>query len=207
VLAFDSETPADLKKIAKDRLTSCADAMVERAESADGYRCAQGPKDYYWASNSNLMERAHIIAVAAKLNPEKAQRYLEVVRDQWHWILGRNPNGYSMVTRVGKAPERFYHMEWGPMEPPPPGYLVGGPNGQEMGFLAPGAPAKALLWDNPRTLSSGLPKGSLWHWRQEDLWDSGWEADGDWKTGWWCVAEPDIYYSANFVLVAATLGG
>jgi endoglucanase len=205
-LALDSETPSDLKKVARERLVASADAMLERTESNDGYRCASGPKDYYWASNSNLMEKAHILAVASRLNPEKAARYMGAVHDQWHWVLGRNPNGYSMVTRVGKGPDRFYHMEWGAMEPPPPGFLVGGPNAVNMGFLAPGAPAKALLWDNPRTLSSGLPKGSLWHWRQEDLWDSGWEADGDWNTGWWCVSEPDIYYSANFVLVAATLG-
>lgn len=132
---------------------------------------------------------------------------MEAVRDQWHWILGRNPNGYSMVTRVGKGPDRMYHMEWGPEEPPPPGFLVGGPNAESMGYLSPGAPAKALLWENPKTLSTGLAKGNLWHWRQEELWDSGFVADGEWTDGWWCVSEPDIYYSANFVLVAATLGG
>ena len=49
-----------------------------------------------------------------------------------------------------------------PAEPPPPGFLVGGPNGQEMAFLSPDAPAKALLWDNPQPLRSGLPAHSMW---------------------------------------------
>ena len=30
--------------------------------------------DYYWASNSNLMEKAHLLSVAAKLAPEKKYR-------------------------------------------------------------------------------------------------------------------------------------
>ena len=204
-LAFDGEVPADLRDECKKRLTELTDGMVSRVSGEDGYRCASTPKDYYWASNSNLMEKAHIIAVAARLNPSKAKEYTEALRDQWHWVLGRNPNGYSMVTRVGKGPDRMYHMEWGPMEPPPPGFLLGGPNYENMSYLAPGAPAKAIFWENPKQLTSGLKAGSLWHWRQEDLWDSGFIEDGDWKDGWWCVNEPDIYYSANFVLVAATL--
>lgn len=204
--ALDPEAPKDLREESKKRIVAVADKMVERIEGKDGYRCASEPRDYYWASNSNLMEKAHVLAVAARLNPAKSKVYMDAVRDQWHWVLGRNPNGYSMVTAVGKGPDRMYHMEWGPIEPPPPGFLLGGPNAQNMGFLAPGAPAKAILWDNPKTLTSGLPPGSLWHWRQSDLWDGGFIADGEWNEGWWCVTEPDIYYSANFVLVAATLG-
>ena len=80
-----------------------------------------------------------------------SRRWLvEAARDQWHWVLGRNPSGSSMVTGVGRGPTRIYHLEWGAREPPPPGFLIGGPNAKDMGFLAPGTPAKALLWDNPR---------------------------------------------------------
>jgi hypothetical protein len=130
---------------------------------------------------------------------------IEALRDQWHWVLGRNPNGYSMVTRVGKGPDRLYHIEWRPSKAPPPGYLVGGPNASDMGFLAPGAPAKALLWDNPSALRSGLPAHSLWHWEQSDLWDGGFVAENKWDKGWWGATEPDIYYNANLVLVAAEM--
>jgi hypothetical protein len=91
------------------------------------------------------------------------------------------------------------------MEPPVPGYLVGGPNFSEMSVLAPDAPAKAILWDNPKPLRSGLPAHSLWHWEQTDLWDGGFEPQGKWGNGWWTVTEPDIIYNANLVLVAAEM--
>ena len=167
-------------------------------------RCASELSDYYWAHNSNLMEKAHVLAMASRLDPGE-RWYLAAARDQLHWVLGRNPNGYSMVTRVGKGPSRLYHMEWGNREPPPPGFLLGGPNGQDMDFLAPGAPAKALLWDNPQPLRSGLPAHSLWHWRQSDLWDGGFVEEESWTKGWWAVTEPDILYSAAFVLALVSV--
>jgi len=202
-LAFDDGTPKPVREEARRRLIAGADLMRKQLEDKDGYRCASTVEDYFWASNSNLMEKLHILAVAGRLTGDA--RYLEAARDQWHWVLGRNPNGYSMVTRVGKGPTRLYHMEWGHREPPPPGYLVGGPNAMEAGFLAPGAPAKAILWDNPRKLRSGAPEHALWHWQQSDLWDGGFAAEESWEVGWWTVIEPDIYYSANFVLAAVAV--
>jgi endoglucanase len=201
-LAFDENTPKPVRDEAKRRLVAGADLMRKQREN-DGYLCAATPEEYYWASNSNLMEKLHILAVAHRLTGDA--RYLEAARDQWHWVLGRNPNGFSMVTRVGKGPTRLYHMEWGHREPPPPGYLVGGPNAMEAGFLAPGAPAKALLWDNPRKLRSGAPEHALWHWQQSDLWDGGFAAEESWDVGWWTVIEPDIYYNANYVLAAVAV--
>jgi glycosyl hydrolase family 9 len=152
------------------------------------------------------MEKVLLLAMAARLAQTGDRPWLvEAARDQWHWILGRNPNGYSMITRVGKGPDRLYHMEWGPHEPPPPGFLIDGPNADNAGWLAPGAPAKALLWDNPRKLRSGLPPHSLWHWQQSDLWDGGFLKENEWSEGWWTVVEPDILYSANFVAAGAAL--
>lgn len=203
-LAMDKNTPADLRAEAKKRILAAAEDMRPQVESKDGYRCASTMDDYYWASNSNLMEKAHVFAMASRLAPDKAW-IVEAARDQWHWILGRNPNGYSMTTRVGKGPPRFYHMEWGPQEPPPPGFLLDGPNFVDTKFLSPNAPAKALLWDNPMALRSGLPPHSMWHWRQSDLWDGDFVAEDDWTTGWWCVTEPDILYSGNFVLAGISV--
>lgn len=203
VVATDTKLPKALVDKARGLLRGAADTLRERVESGDGYRCASGPDDYYWAHNSNLLEKAHVLTVAAEVFDEPA--YLAAARDQWHWILGRNPNGYSMVTRVGKGPTRIYHMEWGNAEPPPPGYLVGGPNYSNMGFLAPDAPAKALLWDNPAPLRSGVPANAMWHWKQEDLWEGGFVPEGSWTEGWWAVTEPDIIYNANLVLVGASV--
>ncbi len=203
-LASDERTPADVRNEAKKRLLAAANILRPQVEKKDGYRCATGPDEYYWGSNSNLMEKLYVLSLAARAHPKQTW-IAEAARDQWHWILGRNPNGYSMVTRVGKGPDRFYHLEWGPFEPPVPGFLVDGPNAKTVGFLAPGAPAKALLWDNPKPLRSGLPPHSLWHWRESDFWDSGWVADGESTYGWWAVVECDVLYSANFVLAGASL--
>jgi endoglucanase len=205
-LATDQATAEEIRVEAARRLRATVQNLRPRVEKDDGYRCASATDDYFWASNSNLMEKVILLVMAARL-AEGADRawMVEAARDQWHWILGRNPNGYSMVTRVGKGPDRLYHMEWGPHEPPPPGYLIDGPNADNAGWLAPGAPAKALLWDNPRKLRSGLPPHSLWHWQQTDLWDGGFLKENDWSQGWWTVVEPDILYSANFVAAGAGL--
>jgi len=200
-LAQDTLAPVELRSEAKQRLLAAVDTLRAPIER-DGYACVTTPEGYYWGHNSILLEKAHELAFASRLDPSRTW-LKEAARDQWHWILGRNPNGYSMVTRVGKGPDRIYSMEWGHASPPIPGYLVGGPNASEMGMLAPGAPAKALLWDNPQPLSSGLPAHSLWHWEDSDLWDGGFAPKGQTDKGWWAVTEPDIYYNANLVLVAA----
>ena len=203
-LAADPKTPTAIRNEARGRILQAAEDLKKRISSEDGYRCATELEGYYWGHNSNLLEKAHLLLAAHRLDP-KREWLAEAARDQWHWILGRNPNGFSMVTRVGKGPERIYHMEWGRAERPAPGYLVGGPNAQQMEMLAPGAPAKALLWENPTQLRSGVPAGSLWHAEQSDLWDGAFIPEGNWENGWWAITEPDIYYNANLVLVAAEM--
>ena len=203
-LAADPETPAAIRTEARNRILEAAEDLKEQIDSKDGYRCATDLEGYYWGHNSNLLEKAHLLLAAHRLDP-KRQWLAEAARDQWHWILGRNPNGFSMVTRLGKGPERIYHMEWGRADRPVPGYLVGGPNSQQMDMLAPGAPAKALLWENPIALRSGIPAGSLWHAEQSDLWDGAFIPEGNWENGWWAITEPDIYYNANLVLVATEM--
>lgn len=203
-MAENPEAPPETREAAKARLLETADLLRERVEARDGYRCASLTTDYYWGHNSNLMEKAEILAIAARLDPAGHAWAGEAARDQWHWILGRNPNGYSMVTGVGKAPTAMFHCEWG-SRPPPPGYLVGGPNAKDAGFLSPGAPAKALLWDNPEPLASGAPAHAMWHQAQSALWEGGFVPANQWTVGWWVVNEPDIYYNANLVLVAALM--
>jgi endoglucanase len=174
----------------------------------DGYLNATKIDDYYWGSNSNLLEKAMLLVTAAELEPHGFAWAREAARNQWHWILGRNPNGFSMVTRVGKGPATLYHAEWGPKFPKvPPGYLVNGPNHHDMGFLAPNAPAKALLWETPGNFESGVEKGDLWHWAQSDLWEGGFVPRDDWTIGWWYVNEPDILYNMNLVAMAAEMQG
>ena len=127
---------------------------------------------------------------------------LEAARDQWHWILGRNPNGYSMVTRVGKG--RRGSTTWVGARAAAPGFLIDGPNATEPASGAGRASQGAAL-GNPEPLRTGLPAHALWHWRESDLWDGGFAPEGDWAKGWWAVQEPDILYSGNYVLAGASL--
>jgi endoglucanase len=206
-LVDDARTPADVREEAKKRLLTAAMSMKGQAET-DGYLCATKAADYYWGSNSNLLEKTELLLTAARLEPKEFAWAAQAARNQWHWILGRNPNGFSMVTRVGKGPEALYHAEWGPKFPAvPPGYLIDGPNYHDVPFFAPGAPAKAVLWEAPMALSSGVPKGGMWHWAQSDLWEGGFVPKEEWGLGWWFVTEPDIFFNMNLVLVAAEMQG
>ncbi len=206
-LVFDARTPPELKAEAKKRLLTAAMSMKAQAEN-DGYLCATRPSDYYWGSNSNLLEKAELLLVAAELEPQEFGWARTAARDQWHWILGRNPNGFSMVTRVGNGPKTLYHAEWGPKFPlVPPGYLIDGPNYQDVPFLAPEAPAKAMLWEAPKDLRSGVRKGGMWHWAQSDWWDGGFLEEPSYSFGWWFVNEPDIFINMNLVNIAAAMQG
>ena len=204
-LALDPETPDEIRDEAKARLLKAA-IEIRNLASTGGYRVASSPDDYYWGSNSNLMERTHLLLTLYRLDPTQPWA-LAAAQDQWHWLLGRNPNGYSMVTRVGKGPTRVYHLEWGRKARMPPGILVGGPNGKEGAFLSPTAPAKALLWDNPNPIAGPIPipAHAMWHTEQAALWDGQFARRNDWSVGWWIVAEGDVYYNANLVLVATEM--
>lgn len=200
----DADSPPELRAEARRRLLAAVapwKAVVER----DGYRCALRPDEYYWGSPSVLLEKAALMMLAWREDPVGRAWCREAARDQWHWVLGRNPNAYSLVSRVGRGPTRIYHLEWGKKKVPPPGYLVDGPNFHNAAFLSPKAPAKALLWFAPWDLASGVKVGDPWHNAQEDLWEGGFVPRQRWDTGWWVVTEVDIYYNAALVLAGALI--
>ncbi|MBN2802430.1 MAG: glycoside hydrolase family 9 protein, partial [Deltaproteobacteria bacterium] len=201
-LALDSQTPEDIRNFAKKQMIAAGDELMPIA-AKDGYLVVSSINDYYWGHNANLSEKTHLLSVVSKITGDT--KYLQVARDQWHWLMGRNPNGYAMATRVGKGVTAVYHMEWGPFSPPPPGFAVGGPNYVNMPNLSPGAPAKAICWDNPEPTSAGTPAHSMFHWKQEDIWDGGFVAQDSWEDGWWNVLETDILYSAGFVLAGIAI--
>ena len=204
-MAVTERAPAVMRTEAGQRVLAAAAVWRERIERADGYRCALGPTEYWWGTPSNLMQRVQLMGMALRLNPQEGW-LREAMRDQWHWVLGRNPNACSLISRIGQGPERIYHLEWGKKKLPPPGYLIDGPNGADAAFLAPGKPAKCLFWDNPGPLqASGLPAHALWHNEQSDLWDGGFIPRGTWNVGWWVVTEVDIQYNADLVWAAALM--
>ena len=202
--ALDLDGPNDLRAQGRQRLMDHVAPLQKRVE-ADGYRCALKPDEYYWGSPSVLMQKAFFLALAARLDPSGHAWAREAARDQWHWVLGRNPNACSLVSRVGKGPTRIYHTEWGKKKSPPPGFLIDGPNFSNAAFLSPDAPAKALLWYSPKDLASGVKAGDPFHNDQNDLWEGGFVPKDSWSTGWWVVTEVDILYNADLVLAGALI--
>ncbi|MBN2717352.1 MAG: glycoside hydrolase family 9 protein [Deltaproteobacteria bacterium] len=207
-LAYDEGSPTELRTFAKEKLIQCADEWLIPRWEKDGYKIVALGWEYYWGIAANTAEKVHLLAMVAKLTGDR--KYMEAARDNWHWLMGRNPNAYSMATGIGRAPTKLYHIEWGPYAddldiPPPPGFVIVGPNYRDLPALSPNAPAKALLWDNQTSTRVGGKPHQMWHWKQEELWDGGFEVEGNWNKGWWYVVETDLLYSADFVLAAIAI--
>lgn len=107
---------------------------------------------YPWGSNSNLLNRAILLALAADFTGDP--RYRAGVIDAMDYLLGRNPLDRSYVSGYGARPMAHpHHRFWAHgvdpnLPPPPPGALSGGPNstsrradpvGRELGDCAPQA--------------------------------------------------------------------
>jgi len=133
------------------RITAAADRFLAE-ENGEGYRIpysagcrapgalpagtpppAQGPTHCYpWGSNSNLLNRAMLIALAGDFSGDA--RYRAGVVDVMDYLLGRNPLDQSYISGWGARPmqnphHRFWAHSRDPNLPgPPPGVLSGGPN-------------------------------------------------------------------------------
>src|SRR5690606_19365597 len=85
-----------------------------------------------WGSNSNILNRAIILALAHDFTGN--EEYRSAVIDAMDYVLGRNPLDQSYVAGYGERPlQNPHHRFWAPsldpsLPPPPPGALSGGPN-------------------------------------------------------------------------------
>jgi len=101
-------------------------ALFPGAATPPGGHC------YPWGSNSTLLNRAMLLALAADFTGEA--RYRDGVIDVMDYLLGRNPLDQSYVSGWGARPMRNpHHRFWAHsldpnLPPPPPGVLSGGPN-------------------------------------------------------------------------------
>jgi endoglucanase len=117
------------------QLLAAADAALRIADKT-GYRVPLGPTEYEWGSNSQVLNRAIILATAFDLTG--AEPYRDGVIDAMDYLLGRNVLGQSFVSGYGERAMRApHHRIWGgavdarfPL--PPPGALSGGPNANAM---------------------------------------------------------------------------
>jgi endoglucanase len=116
------------------RLVAAADRFLASRDQV-GYRIPY-PPPYPWGSNSNLLNRAIILALAHDFTGDV--QYRDGVIDGLDYLLGRNPLDRSFISGYGARPMRNpHHRFWAQsldpaLPPPPPGALSGGPNNTNM---------------------------------------------------------------------------
>ncbi|MCP5519967.1 MAG: glycoside hydrolase family 9 protein [Verrucomicrobiales bacterium] len=118
---------ADLLEELRGSLLRIADGIV-RTRSEHGYGRPLGNR-YYWGCNGSVARQSLILHAAFRVSAVKV--YRETALDALHHLFGRNPYGRSFVTGLGFRPPMHPHdreSEGDTVEPPWPGYLVGGAN-------------------------------------------------------------------------------
>ncbi len=95
----------------------------------DGFRVAMANWEYYWGSNSVLLNKAILLIMAYEEG--KNSNYRRTAWHQLNYILGTNGHNMTFVTDVGT--NRPHHIHHAPsaadgVDEPVPGLLAGGPN-------------------------------------------------------------------------------
>ncbi len=143
------------------------------------------PRGYTWGSNSNLLNRAMLMALAAEFTGER--RYRDGVVDTMDYLLGRNPLDRSFITRYGARPmQNPHHRFWAhslDLNYPsaPPGVISGGPNNLAMADPVAaeirGTCAPQTCWaDDIRAFS--LNEVAI-NWNAPLVWVSAWLAQSE----------------------------
>ncbi|MBB4609240.1 glycoside hydrolase family 9 protein [Sphingomonas yabuuchiae] len=116
---------------ARAKLVALADRFLAE-EARSGYRIPYASTAYRWGSNSVLLGRGQVLALAARFTGEA--RYRDGAVDAMDYVLGRNPLDQSYVSGFGWKPmqnphHRFWAHQFDAKLPgPPPGVLSGGAN-------------------------------------------------------------------------------
>lgn len=159
-----------------------ADAFLAD-EKTNGFRIPYGAANYPWGSNSNLLNRAMLLALAHDFTGEA--KYRAGVIDAADYVLGRNPTGHSYVSGYGARSmrnphHRFWAKSLDPKLPdPPPGALSGGPNttamSDDVAKAMQGKCAPQRCWaDDVR--SYALNEVAI-NWNAPLVWVAGWLAE------------------------------
>jgi endoglucanase len=120
----------DVRALRQQIVAAAKRFSAERKSS--GYHIPIAGNVYPWGSNSNVLNRAIVLALAYDFTGDA--EYRNAVIDAMDYILGRNPLDQSFVSGYGERPisnphHRFWaHSLAAELPPPPPGALSGGPN-------------------------------------------------------------------------------
>lgn len=116
---------------ARAKLVALADRFLAE-EARSGYHIPYAATAFQWGSNSGILGRGMILALAARFTGEA--RYRDGAVDAMDYVLGRNPLDQSYVSGFGWKPmQNPHHRFWAHqfdarMPGPPPGVLSGGAN-------------------------------------------------------------------------------
>jgi endoglucanase len=126
VVGRDAKAREAIVKVAKDTLAVMSDRQ-------NGYGSPLTAKDYVWGSNSLVLNRAMLLALAYDFTGEAG--YLGAAAESMNYLLGRNTLNFSFISGYGVLSlSHPHHRFWanqpsGGYPPPPPGVVAGGPNG------------------------------------------------------------------------------
>lgn len=131
-LALAGDAPgAEARRVAREHIIRAASRFRDE-RNRSGYHIPYATDQYRWGSNSNLLNRAMLLALAHDFTGERG--YRDAVVDVMDYLLGRNPLGQSYISGYGEQSLTHpHHRFWAPsfdtgLPPPPPGALSGGPN-------------------------------------------------------------------------------
>ncbi len=119
---------------ARAALTGFADEVLSTMYGrSNGYLSPVPSNKYVWGSNSEVLNRAIVLALAYDFTRDA--RYLDAVTETMNYLLGRNSLNFSFVSGYGaQSLAHPHHRFWANQPengfpPPPPGVVAGGPNG------------------------------------------------------------------------------
>lgn len=126
---------ADQLATVRAMVTQAADGYAQESQDAlYGLPYAPAGNHYVWGSNSQVLNNAVVLGVAADLTGDTA--YRDAVVHALDYILGRNPLNQSYVTGFGERDSHNQHSRiWAheldaDLPSPPAGTLAGGPDSQ-----------------------------------------------------------------------------
>ncbi|HTF81236.1 MAG TPA: glycoside hydrolase family 9 protein, partial [Cytophagales bacterium] len=131
-----------LTQVGIDNLSKAKKIVLDRATERDvayknsAYKTFVLPGDFYWGSNSVVLNASMNHYFAYKLNNNK--EYLDAMSHTFDYILGKNPLSISYVTKYGAyAPVSPHHRISGSLRKVLPGMVVGGPNPHNISDCTP----------------------------------------------------------------------
>jgi endoglucanase len=107
--------------------TFCTNLIAQRDNNA--FRNALGPREYYWGSNSQVLNNA-VLLILGKATGGPAE-WEAAALEQLHYVLGTNVHGHSFVTGIGRRSTLHPHHRPSASDgisAPVPGLLSGGPD-------------------------------------------------------------------------------